>query len=209
MTDSNDSNSSGFSEQKQEVYADIPTEPEAFLRWAASRPRSEGKYELSRGRVQHTMINVTRRHATIVTNITFKILRQIDRDRFFVAATDFAVRTLDGIRGPDILVDAAVPEGDALSTATPVFLAEFLSPSSTGRDFTEKRQEYLALNSLQTYVICSQDEPRAWIWSRNQDGSWPDNPKELAGRSPSIPLGGLDIEISMAAISRGIPDAPA
>ena len=206
MNDASETRHPGFSEQKQEVYADIPTEPEAFLRWAATRPREEGKYELSRGRVQHTMINVTRRHALIVTNISFEILRQIDRDRYFLAATDFAVRTLDGIRGPDVLVDDAKLDGDALSTNTPIFLAEVLSPSSVGRDFTEKRDEYLALASLQTYLICSQDEPRAWVWARLQDGAWPQHPEEIEGRVQSIPAGGLGIEISMASIFRGIPD---
>ena len=61
---------------------------------------------------------------------------------------------------------------------------------------------------MQTYLICSQDEPRAWVWARQSDGSWPKLPTELAGREGAIPLGGLGIELSMAAIFRGIPDAP-
>ena len=61
---------------------------------------------------------------------------------------------------------------------------------------------------MQTYLICSQDEPRAWVWARQGDGSWPRLPTELAGREGAISLGGLDVELSMAAIFRGIPDAP-
>jgi hypothetical protein len=60
----------------------------------------------------------------------------------------------------------------------------------------------------QTYLICSQDEPRAWVWARQSDGSWPKLPTELAGREGAIALGGLHVELSMAAIFRGIPDAP-
>lgn len=209
MSDRNETAHPGFSDQKQEAYAGIPTEPEAFLRWAATRPREEGKYELSRGRVQHTIINVTRHHAVIVTNIAYEIMRQLDRDRHFVTTTDFAVRTLDGVLGPDVLVDDAKLDGDALSTDCPIFLAEVLSPSSVGRDFTEKLEEYTAITSLQTYLICSQDEPRTWVWARRADGSWPNRPDEIEGREPSIQLAGLGIALSMAAIFRGVPDAAA
>ena len=198
--------SSGFAERAQEPYASIPTDPDAFLRWASTRPREEGKYELSKGRVQHTMINVNRRHALIVTNITYEILRQIDRDRFFLAATDFAVRTSAGIRGPDIVVDDAKQDGSALSTDRPIFIAEVLSPSSIGRDFTEKLEEYTTIASLQTYLICSQDQPRLWQWQRQADGTWPKFPLELSGRDGAIQLEALGVELALEAIFRGIPD---
>jgi Uma2 family endonuclease len=106
------------------------------------------------------------------------------------------------------LVDRANPRGRELSTTTPVFIAEILSPSTAGKDFTEKLEEYTAIESLQIYLICSQDEPRAWVWARQDDGSWPGRPTELVGREGAVALGGLDVELSMAAIFRGIPDAP-
>ena len=62
--------------------------------------------------------------------------------------------------------------------------------------------------TLQTYLICSQDEPRAWVWSRQGDGSWPSLPTKMVGRDGSIALSGLGVELAMAAICRGIPDAP-
>jgi hypothetical protein len=46
------------------------------------------------------------------------------------------------------------------------------------------------------------------VWARQSDGSWPKRPTELAGRDGAIALGGLGVELSMAAIFRGIPDAP-
>jgi hypothetical protein len=33
-------------------------------------------------------------------------------------------------------------------------------------------------------------------------------PAELVGRDGAIPLGGLDTELALAAVFRGIPDAP-
>ena len=69
-------------------------------------------------------------------------------------------------------------------------------------------EEYTSLEALQTYLICSQDEPRAWVWSRQGDGSWPKLPTELVGGEGAIALGGLGVELATVAVFRGIPDAP-
>jgi Uma2 family endonuclease len=185
-----------------------PTEPEAFLLWGAQREREEGKFELSRGRVTCDMIWTSRHHTRVCSNILGELLRLLDRERFDVGAADFAVQTSVGVRSPDVVVDRANPRGRELSTTAPIFIAEVLSPSTAGKDFTEKLEEYSEIQSLQTYLICSQDEPRAWVWQRRSDGAWPDLPVELAGRDGAIALGGLGVELAMAAIFRGIPDAP-
>jgi Uma2 family endonuclease len=198
----------GFSDRAQEPFGDIPTEPEAILLWASQRRRGEGKFELSRGRVRRTEPYATRAHARVCTNIFGELARSLDDELFDVGLSGFGVRTPAGIRTPDVLVDPVNADLTQLATATPVFIAEVLSPSTTGTDFTEKLREYTEIASVQTYLICSQDEPRAWVWARQSDGSWPKLPTELAGREGAIALGGLHVELSMAAIFRGIPDAP-
>lgn len=203
-----DSPTPGFGERGQEPFGDIPTEPEAFLRWGAQRQREEGKFELSRGHVKRTMIWTSRGHARVCTNILVELAHLLDRDRFDIGSADFAVRTPVGVRSPDIVVDAVGALGRQLATESPLLIVEVLSPSTTGVDFTEKLEEYTAIDSLQTYLICSQDQPRAWVWSRQADGIWPKLPTEVAGREGTIPLGGLGIELAMAAIFRGIPDPP-
>ena len=185
-----------------------PTDPDAFLLWSSQRRREEGKFELSRGRVRRTEPYATRAHARVGTNIFGELARALDDELFDVGLSGFGVRTPVGIRTPDVLVDPVNADLTQLATATPVFIAEVLSPSTTGTDFTEKLDEYTAIASLQTYLICSQDEPRAWVWTRQSDRSWPKLPTELAGREDAIPLGGFGVELSMAAIFRGIPDAP-
>jgi Uma2 family endonuclease len=188
--------------------AAAPTEPEAFLLWGAQRRREEGKFELSRGRVIGTMIWTSRNHARVCANILMELGRLLDRERYDIGSADFAVRTRFGVRSPDVVVDHTNPHGRELSTSSPLFIAEVLSPSTAGTDLAEKREEYTSADTLGTYLICSQDEPRAWYWLRQGDGAWPSLPKELVGREGSIPLGGLGIELSMAAVFRGIPDAP-
>jgi Uma2 family endonuclease len=194
--------------RREDLIKSAPTEPQAFLLWGAQRQREEGKFELSRGRVTCDMIWTSRHHARVCANILGELGRLLDRDTFDIGAADFAVQTPVGVRSPDVVVDRANPNGRELSTTTPIFIAEVLSPSTAGKDFTEKLVEYTAIGSLQTYFICSQDEPRAWVWARQSDGSWPRLPQELAGRDGVIALGGLGVDLSMAVIFRGIPDAP-
>jgi len=189
------------------VLASAPTDPDAFLLWASQRRREEGKFELTRGRVVCKMIYASRGHAEVCTNIILELGRLLDRDHFAVSSADFAIRSQFGVRSPDVVVDERTPDRRQLETIAPIFIAEVLSPSTVGTDFTEKLEEYTSIAALQTYLICSQDEPRAWVWSRQEDGSWPKRPTELAGREEKIPLGGLDVELAMSAIFRGIPDA--
>ena len=199
----------GFGERGQEPLGDIPTEPEAFLRWSASLDRHHPyKYELSAGRVRRMMIRVSRAHSLVTTNLLAELVSKLDRSRFHAAVADFGVKTADGVRYPDVVVDRVSADLRALACEAPVFVAEVLSPSTMGIDLTEKLQEYAAIPSVQTYLICSQDEPRAWAWARQDDGSWPKGPTEFVGRQDSIPLGGLGIELAMAAVFRGIPDPP-
>ena len=136
-----------------EIVPDAPTEPDAFLRWSATRPREEGRFELSRGVVTRTMINVTRDHSRVAANVLGQLLTLLDPDRYDIGTADFATRTPFGIRGPDVFVSEPVADPKALSTDRPIFLAEVLSPSSETRDFVEKLEEYTAIASLQTYVI--------------------------------------------------------
>jgi Uma2 family endonuclease len=208
MTKSWTSSTPGFGERSQEPFGDVPTEPEAFLEWGSRQPREAGRFELSNGRVIRTVINVSRRHALVCSNIAFELMRQVNRDLYQVATADFAVRVGRSVRGPDVVVDLVGPDGSQLSTSEPIFIAEVLSPSTAALDFTTKQREYTGLPSLQTYLVCSQDEPRTWIWARQTDGSWPVEAEMLEGRGGSIPLGGLDIDLTMAAIFRGIPDPP-
>ena len=209
MNKSWESATSGFGERGQEPFGDIPTEPEAFLRWGTTLDRHHPyRYELSQGKVSRMMINTSRAHWLVSANILGELLRYLDRTQFQAGPADFGVRTGVGVRYPDVIVDRSSPGLKDLACEAPIFVAEVLSPSTAGIDFTAKQREYTAIASVQTYLICSQDEPRAWVWSRRADGTWPTLPTELAAREGTILLSGLGIDLAMAAIFRGIPDPP-
>ena len=199
----------GFGERSQQPFEDIPTDTEEFLRWGTTLdPDHPFKYELSRGKVSRSMINVSKAHWRVTANILRELFQRIDRTRCEAGPTALGVRTAVGVRYPDIIVDRASSRTESLACEAPVFVVEVLSPSTTGLDFTVKLQEYTAIDSVQAYLICSQDEPRAWVWQRGTDDAWPELPVELAGREDAIALRELGIELPMASIFLGIPDPP-
>ena len=210
MSDPCDETQTGFSEFGQETYGEIPTEPIAFLEWTSRLGRDHPyKYELSNGKVSRMMINVSRAHWRVSANLLGELLQKIDKTRFEAGPAEFGVKTPYGIRFPDVLVEHASQRLDEYASTSPLLIVEVLSPSTAGLDFTEKLDEYTAIASLGTYLICSQDEPRAWIWPRREDGSFSRQPEEHAGRDATIEIAALGIKLAMAAIFRGIPNSPA
>ncbi len=180
----------------------MPTTADEFLRWNEGR---EGKREFVRGRVVEMMINTTKRHAILALRLGAILLRSFPYPAFAVGSADVAVRTPDGIRYPDLFVDRGTPTGsdaDLLATE-PVLLVEVLSPSSFGRDFVEKLADYSAIPSLLHYLIISHEEPRVWLWSRDETEAW-GGPDEIAGREETVELKRLGMAISLAELYAGI-----
>jgi Uma2 family endonuclease len=136
----------GFSDLTQEPFGEIPTEPEAFMRWGTTLDRSHPyKYELSNGKVSRMMIQVSRAHWLVTANILGELLQKVDRDRFQAGPAEFGVRTGIGVRYPDVIVDQASDRLETLACEAPVLIVEVLSPSTSGLDFTAKLQEYTHL----------------------------------------------------------------
>lgn len=185
-----------------------PRDPDRFLAWAANTPALEGfKVELAHGEVTMMMVQVSQAHARICTNLLAVLLQKFDRATHLLTTADFGVRTEHGIRYPDILVDAGVGTGKDYAAREPIFIAEVLSPSSIATDMIEKRDEYLQIGTLQAYLICAQDEPRAWLFLR-EDGRFPASPVMIEGREASVEVPALALSLPMADIFAGIPDAP-
>ena len=183
------------------VQSKYPTTPDEFLRWNEGR---EGKREFVNGRVVEMMINVTRNHVRIATNLILALAKRLDRTAYDVGSADFGVRTPDGVRYPDISVDrrTEASTGTDLAATAPVFLAEILSPSSFGRDFVEKLRDYEGVESLRHYAVFSHEEARAWLWTRSTTGSL-DGPVEIVG-GEALNLSALQIQIMLADVYFGL-----
>jgi Uma2 family endonuclease len=181
----------------------MPATAEEFLAWNEGR---EGKREFVDGSVVEMMINVTRHHYFIAARLQNQLANQLGLIDYIVGTADFGVKTTNGIRFPDILVESVGGPGKALSTDEPLLIAEVLSASSMADDFGPKAQEYLAIKTLRHYLVLSQDEARIWVWSRNHEGRW-EAPEIAAGFAKTVKLNGFDAMIDLKQIYSGIVDA--
>ncbi|WP_306117214.1 MULTISPECIES: Uma2 family endonuclease [unclassified Roseitalea] len=179
-----------------------PTTPDEFLRWNQGR---EGKREFVHGRVVELMINVTRNHANLANRLLFALTSQLGTDQYMIGSADFGVRTASGIRFPDVIVEAAGGDGKALATAEPLLVAEILSPASMRDDFGPKADEYLAIASLEHYLVIAQDTPRIWLWARDDEGRFGE-PVICDDPKTPVELDGLGVGLDLAALYKGIAE---
>ena len=105
-------------------------------------------------------------------------------------------------------MELAGSDTNALSTSTPTFVAEVLSPSSLALDLNIKAAEYMSLPSLEAYLVAAQDEARMWLWQRpaGSDGHrpFPKHPEELSGPQAVLALACLGVSAPLPDIYSGI-----
>ncbi|QBK30451.1 Uma2 family endonuclease [Roseitalea porphyridii] len=168
-----------------------------FMRWGQHQDR---KYELVRG-VPVMLPWVRLKHSRIVMALVQTIGPQLKGTAFELADAEFALRTGDdSSRFADLLVIPAGLSGDTPHIDDAIVVVEVLSPSTQHNDFGPKREEYLGLKSLDTYLIFSADEPRVWQWTRNEDGAFEIEPIILEDRAATIALARLGVTIPLADI---------
>ena len=182
------------------VQTRYPTTVDEFLRWNEGR---EGKREFVRGRVVEMIINVTRNHWRLANRLERQIAAQLGDEHYDVGTTDYGVRTPDGIRFPDVLVDTVAVDGRSLATTSPLLIAEILSKSSIADDFGPKARDYQGLSSLQHYLTLSQDEVRLWAWSRTGDGSWKE-PEIFEAGTVLLVIDGIPVSVDLPSLYAGI-----
>jgi Uma2 family endonuclease len=169
--------------------------------------RRDGRYELDRGYIVKQMTGGTLRHSLVAARIKDLVKPHIDAVRWIVLQ-DRGVDVGPSIRHPDVVVEPVGASHKSLSTLVPALIFEVLSPSTTSIDLDVKPAEYLALASLQAYVVASQDEAACLVWLRAADGRFPTEPVEFALCDViAVPM--LGVAISVADIYRDIlPSTP-
>ena len=166
---------------------------EAFEAWAE---RQDGRYELVRGHPVR-MNQTTWNHSKITTNLLGLFLQNIDPNKYHVAAGDFALQTgEDTLRLADILITPSNRSGKDRRTDEAVAIIEILSPSTTSEDFGPKQIEYLALTSLEAYLIVAQDKPCVWAWIKGENG-FPQKPEVIEAMDSTITIDALGFTLAM------------
>jgi Uma2 family endonuclease len=187
-------------EATMNVRPDLRMSKAAFIEWDAGEGQ---RCELVGGRVV-MMPRPSQAHGVIVSNLHHLLRTRLDPKQWFVIM-EFGLDTgPDTLRYPDLVVFPTGSPDKSYTTRTPVLLAEVLSPSSEVIDLGDKAAEYLELPSLLAYIVLSQDERKAWMWSRaSTSAQFAPGPKVILGTEDVIPIGGLQLELPIADIYAG------
>ncbi len=181
----------------------VKVDKETFYRFMATR--REGRYEYVRGRIVQQMTSRTRDHGQAARRIARVIEDQVDQSRLTVP-TDRGVETAETIRYPDVSLEPADEPGESLATRRPALVVEVLSPSTTSAELDQKPDEYLAIASLDAYLVASQNEPSIMLWMRGANGEFPPGPQEIGGLDAVVEVKGRGfmVNLSLARIYEGI-----
>ena len=160
------------------IRPNLRMEKAAFTAWMQA---NEGRFELAGGRVV-MMPGVSRNHGLMVTNLVVALRAQLDPRRWAVIAEFGLDAGPETLRYPDIVVDRAGGGAKDTTATAPALLVEVLSPSTAATDLGDKAAEYLQLPSLFAYIVLSQDEPKAWVWTSRNRGIYPGADGHRRGR---------------------------
>jgi len=148
------------------------------------------------------MPGVSRSHGLIVSNLVGALRERLDLRQGAVIAEFGLDAGADTLRYPDIVVDRAGGDSKDYTATAPVLIIEVLSPSTAAIDLGDKAAEYLQIPSLLAYVVVLQDEPKAWVQSRQ--GAQFEPPEVVAGTDAAIRIAALQLELPLSDVYSGI-----
>jgi Uma2 family endonuclease len=144
-------------------------------------------------------------HSLVIGNLLAELKARLRGSSCAVHASDLRVRTPAGLYTyPDVVVVCGEPRFEDAHRDTvlnPRLLVEVLSPSTESYDRGRKFESYRGLDSLQEYLLVSQDRPRVERFLRQENGFWLYS--EVVGRDEVIPLA-LGCELALAAVYEGL-----
>lgn len=146
--------------------------PEEYL---ALEEKAEFRSEYDGGEIL-AMAGSSLNHARIISNISRAFGNKLGEGCESVT-TDIKVQIENSKKFyyPDVLIICGKPEfyqNRRDTIENPILIAEVLSGSTEARDRGEKFAAYQELESLQEYILISQDKAKIEQFSRQNDGSW-------------------------------------
>lgn len=176
--------------------------------YLAFADEQEFKYEYSRGHV-YAMTGGSVWHGVITANTSTHLNNQLGERDCIVTSPDVRVyiASRQAYRYPDVTMfcgDPAYLEGRTDTVTNPTLLVEVLSPGTALIDHNDKLAEYTRIESLQAYVLVSQDEPKVEVYRRHEAGQWLYTYVTGLDAEIDISLLGDDLRLSLAQIYRRV-----
>ena len=157
--------------------------------------------------VVYEFVATTPTHAQISANLNFDLIPLLRPKGCILYGQNVAI--FAGNPPVQCFPDAAVVcgkpayrDGRRSLLINPRTIFEILSPSTEGRDRGPKFRRFKRLDSLQEYVLISQDGPTVEVLRRSENGFWLH--KEFSGLDAIVPLLSLDISLPIAGLYHGV-----
>lgn len=159
---------------------------------------SEVKHEYSGGRV-YAMAGAKTTHNRIAANWIIAIGRMLRNKPCQTFGSDMKVRvklpTHTRFYYPDGMVVCEPNPSQSSYQDHPVVIAEVLSDATRRIDEEEKRDTYLTIRTLASYLIIETEQPRVVVHRRAQDGFVAE---AYEGMDAVIPLQAIEVELPLA-----------
>ena len=146
----------------------------------------------------------SKQHVTIAANIVYALTLASRRTGCRLSASDMKLRIAgsNAFYYPDVMAACGPDNGEAYFETQPCLLVEVLSKGTASTDRHAKYQAYIAVPSLQTYLIVEQAERRVYAYGR---GSKHWELSELVGQG-NIDVPCLNLSLSLDEIYFGVLD---
>ncbi len=172
---------------------------EQFLEFES---HSQERHEFVDGNL-FVMPGGTDRHNHVMSELHALIRQAVRHAGYRAYITDMLLQTPGGAAYyPDVFVTPIADHDSARVKHSPIVIFEVLSKSTETFDRGEKWQTYQTIPSLEQYVLLSQDEPIAEVFSRLDDGSW--RYKKL-GSSGALKFSSFQFELALEELYRDLP----
>lgn len=136
--------------------------------YLAGELKSEVRHEYIDGQI-FAMVGASKRHNLIACCLLARIREHL-KPPCHVYFADVKVQVGSIFYYPDLVVSCAAESESPYYEKEPSLIVEVLSPSTESKDRFEKRLVFQRLDSLQEYMLVSQDKEQIEIYRREQDG---------------------------------------
>ena len=168
-----------------------------YLKWEEDAVE---KSEYVDGQIR-AMSGGTEPHASIPVNIGGELRTALRGRGCRVLSSDMKVWAANAFYYPDLSVvcgPSTYRSGNKHTITNPILVVEVLSPSTEPKDRGEKFIRYQQIETLCSYLLVSQTEPRMDLFERGENGHW--DYMTVAGLERLITIPSLGVTLALSEI---------
>lgn len=169
--------------------------------YLAGERESPVRHEYVEGEV-YAMAGASDRHNRIALNIASRLNEHVAEGPCEVFMSDMKIKVSPEVfYYPDVVVTCDAAGGDAYFREEPRLIVEVISPSTERIDRHEKMMAYKSVQSLQEYVLVSQDEMRVEVY-RRAGAEW--EVQTFTAAEEQLQFASVELSLTVAEIYRNV-----